>query len=138
MRAVSLLMATTLCAGLVPSAFAAEEKTNKLADPETYNDYNAMLGSDNSTRYNGRVWSDKTVSEESITFTAKSGDQLQNADGDDIGNSYTVKVDASKGEDFLTTFSTLATSMEVTDTQSAPVDVMFGAGLFQQHELGYR
>lgn len=124
-RATALFMAAALCAGLTPSAFAAEEKTDKLADPATYNDYNDMLGDAESTRYNCRVWSDKTVSEDSITFTATGGDELQDAEGESIGKKYTVNTDASKGEDFLVTFSTLATSMEVTDTQSAPVDAVF-------------
>lgn len=124
-------MAAALCAGLAPSAFAAEEKTDKLADPATYNDYNDMLGDAESTRYNGRVWSDKTVSEDSITFTATGDDELQDAEGESIGKKYTVNTDASKGEDFLVTFSTLATSMEVTDSQDTPVDVLFVLDLSQ-------
>ena len=116
-KAVLALLAAT--AMLVPgSAFAADGdqpavEFNRLADENTSGMYAESLGDNNSnsTRYAGRVWNDKTVSSEDMTFTG----QLS-------GGSATVEKGRS---DFLVTYSVLATSQQVTKLPKVPVDVVF-------------
>ena len=114
-KAVLALLAAM--AMLAPgSAFAADGdqpavKFNRLADENTSKTYAESLGDNNSTRYAGRVWNDKTVSSEDMTFTG----QLP-------GGSETVEKGSS---DFLVTYSVLATSQQVTKLPKVPVDVVF-------------
>lgn len=86
------------------TAFAAE----KSSDGNTTGSYKENLGDNSSTRYAGRVWTDKTVYTEDATFTG------------DVGN-VTVKNDS----DFLVAYSALATTQNITGKSSVPVDVVF-------------
>lgn len=114
-KAVLALLAAM--AMLAPgSAFAADGdqpavEFNRLADENTSGTYAESLGDNNSTRYAGRVWNDKTVSSGDMTFTG----QLP-------GGSETVEKGSS---DFLVTYSVLATSQQVTKLPKVPVDVVF-------------
>lgn len=84
------------------------------ADSETRSDYSWSLGNKSSTQYNGRVWTDKSVSTESVTFTG------------DAGESVTVPIgEGEDASDFLVTYSALATSQQVTGESNVPVDVVF-------------
>ena len=38
------------------------------ADPDTRTEYTSSLGNSSSTRYNGRVWTDKSVNTGDVTF----------------------------------------------------------------------
>ncbi len=94
------------------TAFAFDEDapktTTTTVDENTSRLYAESLGGTNSTRYAGRVWNDKTVSDEDMTF-----------DGLTNGN-------VSKGDsDFLVTYSLLATSQQITQLPKVPVDVVF-------------
>lgn len=86
------------------TAFAAE----KSSDGNTTGSYTENLGDNSSTRYAGRVWTDKTVYTEDATFTG------------DVGN-VTVQNDS----DFLVAYSALATTQNITGKSSVPVDVVF-------------
>lgn len=114
-KAVLALLAAM--AMLAPgSAFAAvgdqpAVEFNRLADEDTSRKYDESLGDNNSTRYAGRVWNDKTVSSGDMTFKG----QLS-------GGSETVEKGSS---DFLVTYSVLATSQQVTKLPKVPVDVVF-------------
>lgn len=110
-----MALCMTLCAALPAGA----ESAGKLADAATYNNYTSTLGEADSTLYNGRVWSDKTVSTDSITFTGT----VPGENGASQNVSYTY--DTEENEDFLVTFSTLATSTEVTHLPKIPVDVVY-------------
>ena len=68
-----------------------------------------FLGADDSTQYAGRIWTDKSVSEDDVSF-----------DGVD-GSGAVINED----EDFLVTYSALATSQTVTGKANVPVDVVF-------------
>lgn len=86
----------------------APKTTTTAVDENTSRLYAESLGGTNSTRYAGRVWNDKTVSDEDMTF-----------DGLTNGN-------VSKGDsDFLVTYSLLATSQQITQLPKVPVDVVF-------------
>jgi pilin isopeptide linkage protein len=82
------------------------------ADPDTRTEYTSSLGNSSSTRYNGRVWTDKSVNTGDVTFT-----------GDLGGNGITVE--KGEDEDFLVTYSALATSTQVSGESQVPVDVVF-------------
>lgn len=77
---------------------------NRTADLSTKDEM--TLGEDTSTRYDGRVWIDKSVSTEDVTF-----------DGIDK----TVENDS----DFLVTYSALANSTQVNGESNVPVDTVF-------------
>lgn len=85
------------------SAFANENSdsvgttatSSTVVDTDTKDEYNHVLGAANSTQYDGRVWVDKSVSDESITFKKETGD-----------GAFSVK--KSDDEDFLVTYSALA------------------------------
>ena len=86
---------------------------SNLSDDETRSDYTWSLGNANSTQYNGRVWTDKSVSTEDVTF------------GGDAG-SVTVPIgEGDDASDFLVTYSALATSQQVSGESNVPVDVVF-------------
>lgn len=80
------------------------------ADPDTRNTYSQTLAEENSTRYDGRVWTDKTVTAGNVEFTGDAGDQT---------------IEISEDGEFLVTYSALATSTSITGRSSVPVDVTF-------------
>lgn len=109
---LAVLLIVALAVGLMPNeqVYAAETS----ADSETRSDYTWSLGNLNSTRYNGRVWTDKSVSTTDVTF--------------DGGNAGSVTVPIGTGDDasdFLVTYSALATSQQVSGESNVPVDVVF-------------
>lgn len=83
--------------------------TNKSADEETIYSYEESLGHDASTEFSGRVWTDKSVFDGDATFA---------------DSSQTVILDTTK-EDFLVSFSALATSQAVKGEAKAALDVVF-------------
>lgn len=93
---------------MVATTFFPSYAAAKTADGNTTGSYAQNLGDISSTRYAGRVWTDKTVYTGDATFTG------------DVGN-VTVKNDS----DFLVAYSALATTQNVTGKSSVPVDVVF-------------
>lgn len=93
---------------MVATTFFPSYAAAKTADGNTTGSYAQNLGDNSSTRYAGRVWTDKTVYTEDATFSG------------DVGN-VTVKNDS----DFLVAYSALATTQNVTGKSSVPVDVVF-------------
>lgn len=85
----------------------------KKADEDTHNSYLDVLGN-NTTRYDGRVWTDKTVTSTDMKFTRPDGGKP------DGGKEETVEIGDS---DFLVTYSAMATS--TVEEQTTPVDVVF-------------
>ena len=113
-RLLAACMALVVSLSLFSPAVLAEgdgtqtPQSDKQADAGTYNGYLDSLG-ENTTRYDGRIWTDKTVTAGDITFSQK-----------DTGETETVALGDS---DFLVTYSALATSTR--EEQTAPVDVVF-------------
>lgn len=106
----SLLTAVMLFSIFSPSAFAVgseDDNLEKTADALTTTSYLNNFGDSTSTRYTGRIWTDKSVSSGSMTFQGSS-------------DTKTVDIGAS---DFLVAYSALATSTTV--TTETPVDVSF-------------
>lgn len=111
--AVAALTATT-AGGAYADDLTATRDTGatagaaRVADGDTTKSYADVLGDADSTRYNGRVWTDKTVTTGDQPFTT--------ADGADLA---TVANDS----DFLVTYSALATTTRV--VQEHPNDTVF-------------
>ena len=115
----AIILAFVLAAALVAQvltqaavsnqALAAE--TTPISDANTTNGYRDSLGDGSSTRYAGRVWTDKTVYTEDATFQSDDGSQ-----------NYTIP----KGDsDFLVAYSALATSQAISGETKVPIDVVF-------------
>ena len=110
---LAFLLVVALGIGLVPDGMTEVYAAELTADGDTKTDYSWSLGSTNSTRYNGRVWADKSVSTTDVTFQGDAG-------------SVTVPIRTGEdASDFLVTYSALATSAQVSGESSVPVDVVF-------------
>lgn len=104
------------------TAFAVDE-LDRIADGDTRNTYTESFGTTNSTRYAGRIWTDKSVSADgSVTFD----------DGDGGANPITINKYES---DFLVTYSAMATSQIITG--QAPTDTVFILDLSASMTWGY-
>lgn len=113
---LAVLLAVSLAVGLIPSDLTLA--ADKTADLDTSTKYTESLGDNASTEYAGRIWTDKSVYEESATFN------LFTEEGEEQ-KSTTITVDADNGEDFLVAYSALATSKAVQGETKAPIDVVF-------------
>ena len=78
------------------------------SDSSTSTDYTWSLGNSTSTLYNGRVWTDKSVSTQDVSFAGEVNETVQKGDSD-----------------FLVTYSALATSTLESGKSNVPVDVVF-------------
>lgn len=104
----ALALAAALCLGALPAEAAATPGATRVADADTHNNYQIVLGDQDSTREDGCVWVDKTVTTGPITFTGDGG-----------------TVEIANDSDFLVTYSALATSTQLLSETQAPVDVVF-------------
>ena len=80
-RALSLLMVLALLVGLMPMAALASENTGEdgsaastVVDVDSRYDYQKIFDLDN-TRYDGRIWTDKTVAGGDIIYTGNVREQ---------------------------------------------------------------
>ena len=83
-----------------------------VSDADTSDRYHESLGDDASTEYAGRVWTDKSVFTNNVTFDTYGG-----------GTS-TILLEPEKEEDFLISYSALATSQSISGQSQVPVDVV--------------
>lgn len=118
-RILSLSLALALVIGMVTQTVAplkvdaATVGSDRVSDANTTGTYNDALGVEgNSTRYSGRVWTDKTVFTGNANFTGTV---------DSEEKTYTIQNDS----DFLVAFSALANSTAIRKTETVPVDVVF-------------
>lgn len=93
----------------------------RIADPNTMDDYLGVFNLENNSRVAGRVWSDKTV----FANGTKAGngvlvDGILTLDRDTDGVDTTVQTDT----DFLHIFSTLGSSQVVDEVATKPLDVV--------------
>lgn len=101
---VSIMVVVTMILMMGMPSYAAV----KTSDGHTTDSYLSNLGDESSTRYAGRVWTDKSVYTDDAAF-----------DGD-VGT-ITVHNDS----DFLVAYSALATTESITGKSAVPVDVVF-------------
>ncbi len=116
----ALLTLALLFTVLVPvSAYAEGETTaaqgtansETISDPNTFNAWAYTQAYNNATT--GRIWADKTVEEEQITFTGDLADKAPIA---------VPKED--KKADFLVALSALSSHASTTTTDTKPLDVV--------------
>lgn len=86
---------------------------DKVSDFDTSLKYSESLSDNASTEFSGRVWSDKSVYTDDVTFDIAGGGKL------------TVKLNENKnGEDFLVAYSALSTAESISGQTQTPVDVV--------------
>ena len=85
-----------------------------VSDRDTSSKYSDSLGDNVSTEYSGRVWTDRSVYTNDVTFDTYGGGQ----------ETIVLNAGGNLGEDFLVTYSALASSISVTGQSHSPVDVV--------------
>ncbi|MBE6733529.1 MAG: VWA domain-containing protein [Ruminococcaceae bacterium] len=121
-RILSIFLCIVLIMSCLPLSimvFAADDygykggAGTKISDLDTALRYSESLGDNASTEYAGRIWTDKSVYTDDVTFATYGG------------GSSTIKLNENQnGEDFLIAYSALATSESVSGSTQAPVDVV--------------
>ena len=108
MRRLRLLLLFAIFLTLAPvSAFAATAGATTVADPSSASTWRNW-GLENSTENVGRIWTDKTVSDDNIDLTG-------------AGGTMTIE----KGDsDFLTSLSAISSTSNLTMTSSTPLDIV--------------
>ena len=105
-----LLPQTALAAGGTTNAAAAQD-TVTLVDPDTFNSWEKIQGTRSITQ--GRIWADKTVSNNEITFSPNSP----------LGKAGKT-VSKTDGSDFLVALSALSSTSSLTKPEPQPIDVV--------------
>lgn len=105
-----LLPQTALAAGGTTDAAAAQD-TVTLVDPDTFNSWEKIQGARSITQ--GRIWADKTVSNNEITFSPNSP----------LGESGKT-VSKTDGSDFLVALSALSSTSSLTKPEPQPIDIV--------------
>lgn len=118
--ALLLIMTTVVFANLQMAWATTAGATGHVADSTTQDGWKSILLGENgesSTRYAGRVWTDKSVTADNEVVFTGSGDSgtAQNE----------FRFTRSQDGDFLVTYSALATSQQITQLPKIPVDVVF-------------
>ena len=121
-RLLAMALSLVMLVGLFPTAAMATDdpgggnSSSVSADTSTLTTWEAVFGGDTlSTKDIGRIWTDKTVSEENITLSG------------DIGSSVTI--DKETSADFLVGLSALGSAADITDVTKVPTDTVFVLGL---------
>ena len=120
--ALLLVLLVSACTGATVALANTAGASDYKADTDTSQKYTDIfgLGDDGtglSTRYAGRVWTDKSVSAgNTVTFTGR---------GDTGQESNTFTFNKSENADFLVTYSAMATSQQIIELPQIPVDVVF-------------
>ena len=105
-----LLPQTALAAGGTTNAAAAQD-TVTLVDPATFNSWETIQGTRSITQ--GRIWADKTVSNNEITFSPNSP----------LGKAGKT-VSKTDGSDFLVALSALSSTSSLTKPEPQPIDIV--------------
>lgn len=105
-----LLPQTALAAGGTTDAAAAQD-TVTLVDPNTFNSWEKIQGTRSITQ--GRIWADKTVSKNEITFSPNSP----------LGEAGKT-VSKTAGSDFLVALSALSSTSSLTKPEPQPIDIV--------------
>ena len=108
MKRLRLLLLFAIFLTLAPvSAFAVTAGATTVADPSSASTWRNW-GLENSTENVGRIWTDKTVSDDNIDLTG-------------AGGTMTIE----KGDsDFLTSLSAISSTSNLTMTSSTPLDIV--------------
>lgn len=105
-----LLPQTALAAGGTTNAAAAQD-TVTLVDPNTFNSWEKIQGTRSITQ--GRIWADKTVSDNEIKFSPTSPLGIKGE-----------TVSKTAGSDFLVALSALSSTSSLTKPEPQPIDIV--------------
>ena len=105
-----LLPQTALAEGGTTDAAAAQD-TVTLVDPNTFNSWEKIQGTRSITQ--GRIWADKTVSNDKIEFSSTSP----------LGKEGKT-VSKTAGSDFLVALSALSSTSSLTKPEPQPIDIV--------------
>lgn len=105
-----LLPQTALAAGGTTDAAAAQD-TVTLVDPNTFNSWEKIQGTRSITQ--GRIWADKTVSDNEIKFSPTSPLGIAGK-----------TVSKTAGSDFLVALSALSSTSSLTKPEPQPTDIV--------------
>ena len=105
-----LLPQTALAEGGTTDAAAAQD-TVTLVDPDTFNSWEKIQGTRSITQ--GRIWADKTVSNDKIEFSSTSP----------LGKEGKT-VSKTAGSDFLVALSALSSTSSLTKPEPQPIDIV--------------
>lgn len=105
-----LLPQTALAAGGTTNAAAAQD-TVTLVDPDTFNSWEKIQGTRSITQ--GRIWADKTVSDNEIKFSPTSPLGIKGE-----------TVSKTAGSDFLVALSALSSTSSLTKPEPQPIDIV--------------
>lgn len=105
-----LLPQTALAAGGTTDAAAAQD-TVTLVDPNTFNSWEKIQGTRSITQ--GRIWADKTVSDNEIKFSPTSPLGIAGK-----------TVSKTAGSDFLVALSALSSTSSLTKPEPQPIDIV--------------
>ncbi len=111
---VATMLVVAMVVGLWPSK--ALEVQAQTSDIGTADSWKQSLGEDVSTQYAGRIWTDKSVYSDDVSF------ELFAEEGEEHP---TATIELKDDEDFLVAYSALATAQAVSGQTQAPVDVVF-------------
>lgn len=126
-RLLPLVFALIMIMSIIPlPAMAAENRQPEGAVPSTSADgdtrytYQDIFNLDN-TRYDGRIWTDKTVSTGDLKYT---GNVHELGDDKEYHDNNQVVVKKDEGEDFLVSYSALASTTTVLSETDSPIDLV--------------
>ena len=111
---VASILVVAMVVGLWPSK--ALEVQAQSSDIGTADSWKQSLGEDVSTQYAGRIWTDKSVYSDDVSF------ELFAEEGEEHP---TATIEIKDDEDFIVAYSALATAQAISGQTQAPVDVVF-------------
>ena len=127
-RFLAVLLAVSMIVSVFPlTASATDDPTetsqssaSAVADADTRYTYQSIFDL-NNTRYDGRIWTDKTVSTGDLTYT---GNVRELGDDKQYHDNNQVVVKKCEGEDLLVSYSALASTTTVLSETDAPIDLV--------------
>lgn len=105
-----LIPVSAYAEGETAAAQAAADGSTTISDPNTLNAWERTQAYNNATT--GRIWADKTVEEDEITFSGK------------LENQPAIKVSNIKDADFLVALSALSSYASTTTTNTQALDIV--------------
>lgn len=105
-----LIPVSAYAEGETAVAQTAADGSTTISDPNTLNAWEHTQAYNNATT--GRIWADKTVEEDEITFSGKLKDQPA------------IKVSDTEGADFLVALSALSSYASTTTTNTQALDIV--------------
>lgn len=136
-RILSIILAVVTLLGALAFAVTAQEPAPDVSpytvvDGDTRYEYQKIFDLDH-TRFDGRIWTDKTVSDTALEYhgnvreyvsLAENGNITSSSGDEETEGVRKVTIEKEKDEDFLVSYSAIASSTNVISQESAPLDLV--------------